>query len=430
MGSQEMTDRVASIQAADAPERLFTSSSPVAIEIRDLHKTFRIPRHRITTFKERASNPFGRTEFRELRTLRGISLDIYRGEFFGIVGRNGSGKSTLLKIMASIYAADAGSIRIAGRMAPFIELGVGFDPELAARDNIILNGVMMGLTKREAEQRIDAILDFAELRDFEDLKLKNYSSGMTVRLAFSVMVQADADVLLIDEVLAVGDASFAQKCTDTFYEMRNAGKTIVLVTHDMGAVQTYCDRAMLIHDGESQFLGDPEEVGRRYLQLNFSRESGIIDADPGQASPDVHAKVVDVWLEDRDGRRQKNVDGRDQIRVRSIIEARERLENFVVAYHLYDARGIHIYGFNYSAKDFEDGPPDVLEVGEKVRIAVDLPNQLAKGHYFLRCWVARDRGPGDLTLQVFDLLDFVVYNVDPIAGMITVDPVVSSETVE
>jgi len=409
------------VSLPDASERRFTEDSPVAVEIRDIHKTFRIPRHRITSFKERAAHPFGRIEYRDLKTLRGISLDVHKGEFFGIVGRNGSGKSTLLKIMASIYAADAGTIRIAGRLAPFIELGVGFDPELAARDNIILNGVMMGLGRHEAERRFDAIMDFAELRDFEDLKLKNYSSGMTVRLAFAVMVQADADVLLIDEVLAVGDASFQQKCTDTFYAMRNAGKTIVLVTHDMGAVQRYCDRAMLIHDGVSTFMGDPEEVGRRYLQLNFSKDSGAI------AAPDVHARIVDAWLEDRGGERQKNIGGREPIRVKTVIEARERLENVVVGYHLYDVRGIHVLGFNYSPRETGDGAPEVLEEGQRLRVNVELENQLAAGHYFLKCWVSRDRQPGDLTVQVFDLLDFIVYDVEPIAGLFEVKPVMSSE---
>ena len=173
-----------------------------------------------------------------------------RGEFFGIVGRNGSGKSTLLKILASIYRADAGTIRMAGRPAPFIELGVGFNLELSARENVILNGVMMGLSQREARRRLDAVLDFAELEEFVDLKLKNYSSGMLVRLAFSVMIQAEADILLIDEVLAVGDAAFQQKCRDVFLEMRDSDRTVVLVTHDMTAVQSYCHRAMLLDDGE------------------------------------------------------------------------------------------------------------------------------------------------------------------------------------
>ena len=175
-------------------------------------KTFRIPAHRIDSLKERVVDPFAARDYRELQALRDVSFDVRRGEFFGIVGRNGSGKSTLLKILASIYRADSGTIRMAGRLAPFIELGVGFNPELTARENIVLNGVMMGLSRQEATGGLDAVLEFAELAEFVDLKLKNYSSGMLVRLAFSVMIQVDADILLIDEVLAVGDAAFQQKC--------------------------------------------------------------------------------------------------------------------------------------------------------------------------------------------------------------------------
>src|SRR4051812_12234857 len=211
--------------------------APVVIEARGVSKTFRVPDQRIDSLKERVTHPFAQIHHRDLRALRDVSFDVRRGEFFGIVGRNGSGKSTLLKILASIYAADRGTIRMAGQVAPFIELGVGFNPELAARENILLNGVLMGLSRREAARRHDAVLDFAELRPFADLKLKNYSSGMMVRLAFAIMVQADADVMLIDEVLAVGDAAFAQKCMDVFHERRRAGRTVVLVTHDMASVQ-------------------------------------------------------------------------------------------------------------------------------------------------------------------------------------------------
>src|SRR3954454_1937503 len=181
-------------------------SGPVVIEVRGLDKSFRVPRYRVDTLKERFSHPFTRVEYRELRALRGVSFDVRRGEFFGVVGRNGSGKSTLLKILSSIYRADGGRIRMAGRLAPFIELGVGFNAELTARENVALNGVMMGLGRREAAARLGAVLEFAELEEFVDLKLKNYSSGMLVRLAFSVMVQTDADIMLVDEVLAVGDA--------------------------------------------------------------------------------------------------------------------------------------------------------------------------------------------------------------------------------
>src|SRR5919204_119717 len=170
-------------------------SRPVVIEARGVEKTFRIPDHRVDTFKERALHPFAGSEHRELRALRGLSFDVHQGEFFGIVGRNGSGKSTLLKIMSSIYRADGGRVRMAGRLAPFIELGVGFNPELTSRENVVLNGVMMGLTRREAQRRLDGVLDFAELRDFVDLRLKNYSSGMMVRLAFAVMVEADGDTV-------------------------------------------------------------------------------------------------------------------------------------------------------------------------------------------------------------------------------------------
>jgi ABC-2 type transport system ATP-binding protein len=205
-------------QTPAAPEPVGTA--PLAIEAREVGKTFRIPTHRITSLKERAVHPLARPEYRELQALRDVSFDVRKGEFFGIVGRNGSGKSTLLKILASIYRADSGTVRMDGMPAPFIELGVGFDPELTARENVVLNGVMMGLTPREARRRLDAVLDFAELREFVELKLKNYSSGMMVRLAFAVMTQADTDILLIDEVLAVGDAAFQQKCTDTFREMR------------------------------------------------------------------------------------------------------------------------------------------------------------------------------------------------------------------
>ena len=181
------------------------------IEARDISKAFEIPSHRIDSLKERTLHPFARRTYRRLEALRQVTFDVHQGEFFGIVGRNGSGKSTLLKILSSIYRADSGSIRMAGRPAPFIELGVGFNMELSARENVILNGVMMGLSQREARRKLDAVLEFAELEEFADLKLKNYSSGMLVRLAFSVMIQSEAEILLIDEVLAVGDAAFQEK---------------------------------------------------------------------------------------------------------------------------------------------------------------------------------------------------------------------------
>src|SRR5215211_7643827 len=300
------------------------ASTPVVIEARGVEKTFRIPQHRVDTLKERALHPFARNEYRELNALRGISFDVHRGEFFGIVGRNGSGKSTLLKIMSSIYRADAGTIRMAGRLAPFIELGVGFNPELTSRENVVLNGVMMGLGRREAQRRLDAVLEFAELRDFADLELKNYSSGMLVRLAFAVMVEADADIMLVDEVLAVGDAAFAQKCMDVFRDKRRLGRTVVLVTHDMATVQGFCDRALLIHDGELRYIGDAEEAALRYYRLNFGGADGG-HAGPGGV-PDVNVRVVDAWLADEAGQRVDNVEQDDAIGLSVVFEARHDLE--------------------------------------------------------------------------------------------------------
>ena len=206
-----------------------------------------------------------------LKAVDDVSLDIAKGEFFGIVGRNGSGKSTLLKCLAGIYDTSSGSLQVEGRLSPFIELGVGFNPDLTARDNAIINAIMLGLTRTEARERFDDIVAFAELGEFMDLKLKNYSSGMHVRLAFSVAIQVDADIVLIDEVLAVGDASFQQKCFDEFTRMKAEGRTIVFVTHDMGSVERFCDRAMLLERGRVVDIGQPADIARQYNALNFKR---------------------------------------------------------------------------------------------------------------------------------------------------------------
>ena len=187
------------------------SDPSVAVQVADVAKEFRLPHERVHTLKERALHPFRRTGVDVLRALEGVSFDVAEGEFFGIVGRNGSGKSTLLKCLAGIYRVDHGEIRLRGRLSTFIELGVGFNPDLAARDNVLINGIMLGLSPKEALRRFEAIIAFAELEEFVDLKLKNYSSGMHVRLAFSVMIQVRADIMLVDEILAVGDAAFQQK---------------------------------------------------------------------------------------------------------------------------------------------------------------------------------------------------------------------------
>jgi ABC-type polysaccharide/polyol phosphate transport system ATPase subunit len=389
------------------------ASAPVAIEVRDVDKAFLIPYQRVDSLKERLTHPFRRIDYRTLQALRGISFDVRRGEFFGIVGRNGSGKSTLLKIMASIYRADAGRIRMAGRLAPFIELGVGFNPELTSRENVVLNGVLMGLGRREAMKRLDSVLDFAELREFADLKLKNYSSGMMVRLAFAVMVEADADIMLIDEVLAVGDASFGQKCLNVFRERREKGRTVVLVTHDMATVQSFCDRAMLIHDSELRHIGDPDETALRYYRLNFGGDPDEVRG-PG-ALPDVNARVVDVWLENGSGQRVQNVEQHGALRFNCIVEARRELRSPVFGFHFMDADGARIFGFNKTL-ELPEGAPDRLLPGERVRISGEVENRLLPGSYHVNCWISRNRAAGDIALHSLRLLDFVVYGTEPGPG--------------
>jgi ABC-type polysaccharide/polyol phosphate transport system ATPase subunit len=397
------------------------SEAPIVIEVRNVAKTFLIPEHRVDSFKERALHPLRQTNHRVLRALDDVSFDVHQGEFFGIVGRNGSGKSTLLKIMSSIYRADSGRIRMAGRLAPFIELGVGFNPELTSRENVVLNGVLMGLGRREAQRRLDAVLDFAELREFVDLRLKNYSSGMMVRLAFAVMVQADADIMLVDEVLAVGDAAFAQKCFDVFREKRRAGRTVVLVTHDMATVQGFCDRAMLVHDGELLHVGDPEDVALRYYRLNFAGEG---ERSPTGGVPDVNVRIVDCWLEDADGKRTENVEQYQPIRLKAVFEARRDLEAPAFGFTVVNAAGETVFGFNRALED--DGAAR-MTAGQRVQISARVENALIPGRYFIHGWITRNRRHGDLALHLVRFLEFVVYGTQQGPGSVTVRADVAAE---
>ena len=233
---------------------------PHAVEVAGVSKSFEIPHEQRTTIKEHFLHPLRRMTYERNQALRDVSLTIDQGEFFGLIGPNGSGKSTLLKIIAGIYRPDTGTVHLTGQLSPFIELGVGFNYELSARDNILINGTLLGLTRRELRARFDEILAFAELERFVDQKLKNYSTGMLLRLAFSVAILAPFDVLLLDEVLAVGDHSFQQKCFEAFAGMRSEGKTVVYVSHDLESVRRFCDRALLLRAGKVEAVGESSDV--------------------------------------------------------------------------------------------------------------------------------------------------------------------------
>lgn len=248
-----------------------------AIIISNVSKDFQYSRARASTLKSLITGAFKskqRVEANTQHALKNVSLTINKGEFFGIVGRNGSGKSTLLKMIAGIYQPNTGQISVTGKLVPFIELGVGFNPELTGRENVYLNGALLGFSRKEIEAQYQAIVEFAELDKFMDQQLKNYSSGMQVRLAFSMAVRAKADVLLIDEVLAVGDADFQRKCFDYFKKLKKEHTTVVFVSHDMAMVKEFCDRAALVEQSKLVSVDNPSNIANKYTQL-FSRKTKL-----------------------------------------------------------------------------------------------------------------------------------------------------------
>ena len=245
------------------------ANSDVAVKVEGLTKSFRIPLEANNGLKQKLINTVkGIKGYREFSPLDDVSFEIKKGEFFGIVGRNGSGKSTLLKTIAGIYTPTKGVVHVAGTLVPFIELGVGFNPELTGRENVFLNGALLGFSRAEMESMYDDIVDFAEIADFMDEKLKNYSSGMQVRLAFSIAIKAEGDILLLDEVLAVGDEAFQRKCNEYFADVKQKHKTVILVTHSMDAVQKFCTRALFLNEGKIAHIGSPREVAEKYSKQN------------------------------------------------------------------------------------------------------------------------------------------------------------------
>lgn len=241
--------------------------NPVVVSVKNLHKAFKLPTERAGGLKQAIFNRLkGIKGYTEQKVLNGISFDVHKNEFIGIVGRNGSGKSTLLKTLAKIYFPEKGALEVTGTLVPFIELGVGFNPELSGYENVYLNGALLGFSNKEMDTMYDEIVDFAELRPFMNQKLKNFSSGMQVRLAFSIAIRAKGDILLLDEVLAVGDAEFQRKCNEYFAAIKGH-QTVILVTHDMENVKKYCTRAILIENGKIALDSTPEKVAEAYEKL-------------------------------------------------------------------------------------------------------------------------------------------------------------------
>ncbi|HEX6389092.1 MAG TPA: ABC transporter ATP-binding protein [Solirubrobacteraceae bacterium] len=364
--------------------RAMLSAAPPAVEIDHVSKTFRLPKQRYSTLKERVLHPLRSVDFDDLEALKDVDVTIAQGEFFGIVGRNGSGKSTLLKCLAGIYRPEKGRITVHGRLSPFIELGVGFNPDLTARDNVVINAVMMGLSRREAQKRFEAVLEFAELEEFVDLKLKNYSSGMAVRLGFATAIQVDADVLLVDEVLAVGDAAFQQKCFEEFTRLKAAGKTVVLVTHDMFATERYCDRAVLIERGDVLELGEPHDIARAYNELNFGRL--VHEAPEGGRYGDHQAcEILEAWFE-HEGERVTEVEQGTRVAIVCRVRFHDVVEEPVFGFSLRNDVGHTIFTTNTEWNTTATG---TYAAGDEVVVRVEIDNVLAPTKYELTPSVAR-----------------------------------------
>lgn len=345
----------------------------VAIKVSNVKKDFRLPHESNNSLKSSIVQFFSRDRGYTLQhALKDISFDVKKGEFFGIVGRNGSGKSTLLKILAETYQPSDGQVKHYGKIVPFIELGVGFNPELTGRENVYLNGALLGLSRKQIDKKYQEIVDFAELQDFMDQKLKNYSSGMQVRLAFSVATRGnDADILLIDEVLAVGDADFQRKCYDYFKGLKKTDTTIVFVTHDMNAVQTFCDRAILINEGVITCSGNVRKVANEYLSLFDSeavQESVSKDRKKFRAGD---VSIHKVRLETRED---------DMILSVDIDSADKDVDEFVLGYNFRDSNDKLIMGGN-TLNAVEGARKLSMDKNTRIRVTFTTPNFLGTGEY-------------------------------------------------
>ena len=351
-----------------------TKAKETVLRVEHVSKNFHLPHEKDNSIKSRIVNVFKPkdTEVDVQHALKDISFDIKKGEFFGILGRNGSGKSTLLKILAEIYQPTAGSVHHYGKLVPFIELGVGFNPELTGRENVYLNGALLGFSRKEIDARYREIVEFAELEDFMDQKLKNYSSGMQVRLAFSVATHAEADILLVDEVLAVGDADFQRKCYDFFKSLKKSKKTVIFVTHDMGAVREYCDRAILIKDGLIAHEGKADKIADEYLKLfnvDSEGESEDAAANGRWGTGDVRMEKVSVTT--RSG----------SINIHATLKSRAKdISGVVFGYKFLDAEGRVVMGGN--TLNAAEGKANIdIQANQSKYIGFQIPNILGTGTY-------------------------------------------------
>ena len=344
--------------------------SKAIVEISKLTKSFKIPLEASSGVKQQLINILkGRKGYRVFTPLKDISFTINEGDFFGIVGRNGSGKSTLLKTIAGIYTPNSGNVKVHGSLVPFIELGVGFNPELTGRENIFLNGALLGFSHEEIESMYSAIVEFAELEDFMEERLKNYSSGMQVRLAFSIAIRAHADILLLDEVLAVGDEAFQKKCYSYFDKLKREKRTVILVTHDMAAVERFCTKAVFIEDGHVKMIGKPYRIAAAYSRSN----SQNYDQTAGLNGDNEGAVPFKIVLRGTDGKEKTMYDFEETMTV-DLSWQQKGVKHVGVA--IFRENGEYVYGPN----TYQEKTSAIKD--QTARYTVKL--NLNEGRYFIK----------------------------------------------
>ncbi len=345
-------------------------SDDIAIKVDGVSKNFRLPHQKADSIKSLFTGFYKKNTKKYTETqhaLKDINFEIKEGEFFGIVGRNGSGKSTLLKILAGIYQPTKGGVTVKGKLVPFIELGVGFDPELTGRENVYLNGALLGFDKKRVDSMYDDIVSFAELEKFMDQKLKNYSSGMQVRLAFSMATRSDADILLIDEVLAVGDADFQRKCFEYFKSLKRNKKTVVFVSHDMEAVREYCDRCVFIDKSEIIDMGDPDAIAEKYTQL-FNNVTQQADGKAGERWGDKAARFSSVKIKKSE----------KCITITGDIKFNKTLESPIIGVLIKNSTGNTVCGTNSKILRQKTGE---IKSGSTIKTEWTIPNLFSNGNY-------------------------------------------------
>jgi ABC-2 type transport system ATP-binding protein len=370
-------------------------SDDIAIKVSHVSKSFKLPHERSNSLKSKLIN-FRKRGYEVQHALEDISFEVKKGEFLGIVGRNGSGKSTLLKMLAGIYKPNSGTITVNGKLTPFIELGVGFNPELSGRDNVFLNGALLGFTRKEMADMYNEIVEFAELERFMDQKLKNYSSGMQVRLAFSIAIRADTDILVLDEVLAVGDEAFQRKCFSYFAELKRKKKTVILVTHSMDSVQRFCTRAMLIKDGNVEYVGNTAQVASMYRDDNMGEDEVTSHKQAGVSSN--KNITVDARLNNEPSDSELSFD--------VVVVAKESIPDAVLAISLTKDSGEIVYRWASNEKLTKN---ILIKHDNKIVIKLKIQNIFPNGEFSLNVGL-RNKDMTRFYLSADEVLKFQVIN--------------------